>query len=463
MARHHRVRPGGTGHSVTSHRATHPGAAGLSASSPGTRTRYRSPVDIEDSPDEAAFRAEARDWLADNAPAKGSHADFSDAFFDPNVDAGWAIARSADWQRTLWAGGWAGISYPRQWAGRGGSLMQEMIFAEEMAGFGVMTGSFAVAHSMVGPAILAFGTDEQRARFIPAMLRGDEMWCQLFSEPGAGSDLAGLATRARRDGDGWVVNGQKVWTSHADTSQFGILLARTDVDAPKHRGITYFLLDMAAEGIDVRPLRQMTGESQFSEVFLTDVVIPDAAVLGGTAGIGQGWPAAVHTLANERAMIGSAAVMADVEPVVRLARRTGRIDDPVVRQELSAAHTRMQILRYLGYRARTAISQGKEPGPESSVIKLAFADHFRRTSSLAKSLSGSAGMLDDDGSEGASMLTWRFLFSPSTGIAGGTNEVQRSIIGERVLGLPREPRPPAAVVDPIHPRTERREPVGTTR
>jgi alkylation response protein AidB-like acyl-CoA dehydrogenase len=405
------------------------------------RTRYRPVVDIDDTPDEAAFRLEARAWLGAHAPAKGSADDFSEGFFDPDVDVVWLMARNAEWQRTLWDGGWAGISYPSEWYGRGGSLGQEMIFAEEAAGFGVITGGFAVAHSMVGPAILAFGTDEQRHRFLPAMLRGDEMWCQLFSEPGAGSDLAGLGTRAVRDGDQWVVNGQKVWTSNADTSRYGILLARTDPDAPKHRGITYFLVDMSTPGIEVRPLRQMTGESHFSEVFLTDVAIPASSVLGGPDAVGQGWRAAVHTLANERAMIGGNGSMSDVGPVVALARRVGRHRDPVVRQQLAAAHTRMAILEYLGYRARTAISQGQLPGPETSVMKLAFSEHFTELASLAKTLQGPAGMLADDGVAGSTTLTWRLLFSPSTGIAGGTSEVQRSIIGERVLGLPREERP----------------------
>jgi alkylation response protein AidB-like acyl-CoA dehydrogenase len=398
-------------------------------------------VDIDDSPDEAAFRLEARSWLRDHAPAKGSVDDFSEGFFDPDADVAWLMARSTEWQRTLWDGGWAGISYPRGWYGRGGTLTQEVIFDEEMSRFGVITGAFAVSHSMVGPAILAFGTDEQRHRFIPATLRGDEMWCQLFSEPGAGSDLAGLSTRAVRDGDQWIVNGQKVWTSNADTSQYGILLARTDPDAPKHRGITYFLVDMSTPGIEVRPLRQMTGESHFSEVFLTDVAIPTSAVLGGPDGVGQGWRAAVHTLANERAMIGGNGSMSDVAPVIALARRMGRLDEPVVRQALAAAHIRMQVLTYLGYRARTAISQGQAPGPETSVMKLAFASHFTELASLAKSLQGPAGMLADDGQPGSATLTWRLLFSPSTGIAGGSNEVQRSIIGERVLGLPREERP----------------------
>ena len=415
-------------------------------------------MDIDDTPEEAAFRAEARAWLEANAPAKGSPDDFSQAFFDQHADVADTMRRNADWQRRLWDAGWAGISYPREWYGRGGTLMQEVIFAEESADFGVIAGAFAVAHSMVGPAILELGTDEQRHRFIPAMLRGDEMWCQLFSEPGAGSDLAGLVTRAERDGDQWVVNGQKVWTSNADTSHHGILLARTDPDAPKHRGITYFLVDMATPGIEVRPLRQMTGESHFSEVFLTDVAIPASAVLGGPGEVGNGWRAAVHTLANERAMIGGSQAMTDVEPVVELARRLGALDDPVVRQELAAAHIRMRIIAFLGYRARTALSQGQAPCPETSVVKLAFSEHFRRLSSLAKALQGASGMLDDAG-DGGGLLTWRFLFSPSTGIAGGTSEVQRSIIGERVLGLPREERPP----EPSRAAITNREPVAATR
>jgi len=433
-------------------------------------------VDIDDSPDEAAFRAEARAWLEANAIPRGAPDDFADGFFEGMDDAE-LMKRSAAWQRTLWDGGWAGIGYPREWYGRGGSVMQEVIFAEEVADFGVTAGAFMVAHNMVGPAILELGTDEQRHRFLPAMLRGDEMWCQLFSEPEAGSDLAGLQTRARRDGDQFVVNGQKVWTSNADTADFGILLARTDVDAPKHRGITYFLLDMTTPGIDIRPLQQMTGDAHFSEVFLTDVTIPVSSVLGGEAGIGQGWPAAVHTLANERAMIGGNSLMVDLDDLVALARERGLIDDPNVRQQLAATHIRSELLTYLGYRARTALAHGRPPGPETSVVKLAMADHLSRSGSLAKALEGAAGMLDggtldgpgslpgpwraptagaagaDEGEgeeqpsaevAGARLRTWRFLHAPSIGIAGGTNEVQRSIIGERVLGLPRDPKPAPA-------------------
>jgi len=401
-------------------------------------------VDIEDSPEEAAFRAEARAWLEDHAVPRGDPDDWSEGFFDSAMDNDELMKRSAEWQRTLWDAGWAGISYPKDWYGRGGSIMQEVIFAQEMSHFGVSVGAFMVSHNMVGPAILAFGTDEQRHRFIPAMLRGDEMWAQLFSEPGAGSDLAGLTTRAVRDGDHFVVNGQKVWTSNAETSQWGILLARTDPDASKHRGISYFLVDMATPGIEIRPLRQMTGESHFSEVFLTDVEIPVDGVLGGPDQLGQGWPAAIHTLANERAMIGGGSHMTDLDALIELAGERGLRSDPVVRQELAAAHARTQILTYLGYRAQTAMSNGRAPGPETSIMKLFMAGHLRRMGSLGKAIQGADGMLNGTDADGSNLLTWRFLHAAAISIAGGTNEVQRSIIGERVLGLPRDPKPLAA-------------------
>ena len=412
-------------------------------------------MDIDDTPEEAAFRSEARAWLVANATAKGGPDDWSDGFFDASMADAELMDHSRRWQRCLWDAGWAGISYPTEWYGRGGTVVQELIFAQEMAAFGVSTGAFVVAHTMVGPAILALGTDAQRHRFLPALLRGDEMWCQLFSEPGAGSDLAGLATRAELDGDHWVVNGQKVWTSNAETSQWGILLARTDPTAPRHAGITYFLVDMTTPGLEVRPLRQMTGESHFSEVFLTDVAVPAANVLGGPSAVNQGWGAALHTLANERAMIGGNGHMADVSGLIALARAVGRAGDPTVRQQLAAAHTRDEVLRFLGYRARTALAQGRPPGPETSIMKLFMAGHLAELGSLGKALQGARGLLtggDDawstvgrdargpDEQTDPGILTWRFLYAPSIGIAGGTNQVQRSIIGERVLGLPREPK-----------------------
>jgi alkylation response protein AidB-like acyl-CoA dehydrogenase len=402
-------------------------------------------VDVADSPSEAAFRAEARAWLDVNAIPKGHPDDFTLNFFTAGADWQAIDERCRKWQRTLFDGGWAGISYPTSFGGRGGTTMDEVVFAQEMSRYGVHNGPFVVAHSMVGPAILEFGTPEQQRRFIEPMLRGDEMWCQLFSEPGSGSDLASLSTRAVRDGDEWVVNGQKVWTSSADSCEWGILLARTDPDAPKHRGITYFLLDMSTPGIDIRPLRQMTGDAHFSEVFFTDVRIPADHVLGGPVRVNDGWRAAIHTLANERNMIGSASVDEDFECLVALARQAGVDRDPVVRQHLARVKVHVELLRCLGYRMQTALSQGRAPGPETSVLKLLYGQHLREAMSLGKNLLGAAGMLEGTAGEWSGFVGYRFIWAAHTGIAGGTNEVQRNILGERVLGLPGEPRPGSSV------------------
>jgi alkylation response protein AidB-like acyl-CoA dehydrogenase len=398
-------------------------------------------VDVEDTPEDALFRAEARAWLSEHATPKGHPDDISRGFFEPSADWDRLEALARRWQRRLYEGGWAGIGFPKEHGGRGGTTMQELIFAQEVRRTGEHAGIFAVAHTMVGPAILAFGTREQQERFIEPMLRGDEVWCQLFSEPGAGSDLASLTTRAERDGDEWVVTGQKVWTSSADRSQWGVLLARTDPAAERHAGITYFLLDMATPGIEVRPLRQMTGEAHFSEVFLDGVRIPADLVLGGEAGVGQGWPAAIHTLANERHMIGGAPVDDDVDGLTELARAGGRLADPTIRQGIARAHTAAQLLRWFGYRVETALSRGEPPGPETSVVKLLYGAHLRDASALGKRLLGAEGLLDGEPGTWAGYFGYRFVWAPHSGIAGGTNEVQRTIIGERVLGLPREPRP----------------------
>ena len=396
-------------------------------------------MDFDDTPEEAAFRAEARAWLTEHAVPKGHPDDFSRSFFDPDADWDELVVRCTAWQRTLFDGGWAGISYPVEHGGRGGSLVEELIFAEEMDRFGVTNGAFMIAHTMVGPAILAFGTDEQKRRHIEPMLRGDEVWCQLFSEPGAGSDLANLSTRAVLDGDEWVIDGQKVWTSNSTWAHHGILLARTAPELPRHKGITYFLVDMSTPGIEIRPLRQMTGESHFSEVFFTDVRIPAGQVLGGPERINDGWRAAMHTLSNERASIGTAPTSLDTEGLLALAAAHGRVDDPVVRDELAAAIIRTRIVGYLGLRVQTAIRQGREPGPESSVVKLFFTEHIKRVGSLALELEGAHGLLDTrEGWPG--YFTQRFLYAPSLTIAGGSSEVQRNIIGERVLGLPGEPK-----------------------
>jgi alkylation response protein AidB-like acyl-CoA dehydrogenase len=390
-------------------------------------------VDFDESAEDSAFRAVARDWLADPDVAAIARS----AALRPGDDEVEWVTRAKRWQARLADAGWACITWPTVFGGRGGTANEASIFAEEVAKLGGSTGAFAVGISMAGPTIIAHGSDEQQARFLPPMLRGEEVWCQLFSEPGAGSDLAGLSTRAERDGDEWVVNGQKVWTSGAHYSDWGILLARTEPDRPKHRGITFFLLDMRTPGIEVRPLRQMTGAANFSEVFLTDVRVPHDQIVGELHG---GWAVAMTTLANERTFMGGGPRMLGVQDLVALARELGRAEDPRVRQGLAAAHTRAEIQRYLGLRVRTLTSQGRPPGAEASVAKLAAAWNLKRTGELALTIQGAMGMLADGDAPADGGWQRSFLGAPSIRIAGGSDEIQRNVIGERVLGLPVEPR-----------------------
>jgi alkylation response protein AidB-like acyl-CoA dehydrogenase len=401
-------------------------------------------VDFDDTPEEAIFRSEVRRWLDEHAPrrpaggmATGRGMALSEAAEREHV------TRCKGWQRTLYDGGWAGITWPKEFGGRGGRPMQQVIFNQEQAHYDVSSGAFAVAIGMVGPTLIAHGTDQQKERYLDAMLRGDELWCQLFSEPGAGSDLAGLATRAVPDGEGgWIVNGQKVWTSGAHFSDWAILLARTDPDQPKHRGITYFVVDMRTPGIEVRPLRQITGAAHFNEVFLTDVYIPATNVI---AEVNGGWGPAITTLANERTAIGGSGAGGAFGDMVALARRAGLDEDPVVRAQLAAAYTRGQLIRYLGLRVQTAISHGRPPGPESSVIKLALSRHMAETGDLVMALSGPYGALSDVSALDGGLWQQQFLGQWAIRIGGGTEQIQRNIIGERVLGLPGEPRVDKAV------------------
>jgi alkylation response protein AidB-like acyl-CoA dehydrogenase len=394
-------------------------------------------VDFDDTPEEAVFRAEANAWLTQHARAKGTaiagQRDRHNS--DPEADAR-HVAACKEWQLALYEGGWAGITWPKEFGGRGGTSLQQSIFNQEQSKFDVSTGLFAVGIGMVGPTLIAWGTEDQKRDHLDPLLRGDEVWCQLFSEPGAGSDLAGLSTRAERDGDEWVVNGQKVWTSGAHHSDHAILLARTDTEQPKHQGITYFLVDMSTPGVEVRPLRQINGIAHFNEVFLTDVRVPASNVVGS---VGTGWSVAQTTLMNERTLIGGGGglAFADLE---RLLRQTDRATDPLARQGVVDAFIRIQLLRYLGLRSQTAISQGRQPGPETSVLKLAVSQHTAATGDLAMALEGTRGMLMGEWTPDEGFWQQYFLGQWSVRIGGGTDQIQRNIIGERSLGLPREAR-----------------------
>jgi acyl-CoA dehydrogenase len=394
-------------------------------------------VDFDDTPEEAAFRAEARAWLAANAVAKGQPGDFSAGNFTGDIEPEEYVKRCRWWQGQLHDGGYAGISWPKQFGGQGGKAIQEAIFGEEQAKWGVSTGVFAVAHGMVAPTLMTHGTPEQQQRYLGPMLRGEELWCQLFSEPEAGSDLAGLKTRAVRDGDEFVIDGQKVWTSYAHAAEWGILIARTDASAERHAGITYFVVDMTSAGIDVRPLRQMNGEAHFNEVFLSGVRIPAANVIGE---VGGGWKVTVTTLSNERVAIAGGSGMSDPDRLRLLATELGATDDPLFRQRFAESWSRNEIIRYLKLRTRTAMSQGRRPGPEASIMKMAYSRYVKGLGALMIDVQGPYGQLSyPDALEGG-IFQQKFINAVQASIGGGTDEIQRNIVGERVLGLPREPK-----------------------
>ena len=396
-------------------------------------------VDFDDTPKEAAVREAARTWLEQSAPRReaGTLATRR-KWRDASTEAQLRHVRACkEWQRKLFDGGWAGITWPAEYGGRGGTAIEQAIFNQEMARFEVGAGALAVGVGMVGPTLIEWGTDEQKSSHLQTILSGDEVWCQLFSEPGAGSDLAGLRTRAESDGDTWVVNGQKVWTSLAQHSDWAILLARTDPDVPKHKGITFFLVDMTSPGVDIRPLRQIDGVAHFNEVFLTDVRIPSSQVVGP---VNEGWRVTHSTLQSERALIGGGEGVR-FEDLQALARSTGHSGDPVHRQELAKAYIRFELLRFLGLRVQTSLSRGLAPGSESSVMKLSYSQHTAALTDLALSLEGAAGMLGIEGAPDGGYWQQQFLSQWAVRIGGGTDQVQRNIIGERVLGLPREPDP----------------------
>ena len=389
-------------------------------------------MDFDDTPAEAAFRAEARAWLDAHATRREEGAGFG-GYLSRAEDHVEACKR---WQRTLYDGGWAGITWPKEYGGRGATPIEAAIFNQEQANYDVDAGVFMVAVGMVGPTLIAHGTDGQKERFLDPLLRGEEIWCQLFSEPGAGSDLANLGTKAVLDGDEFVVNGQKVWTSGAQHSDWGILLVRSDPDVPKHKGITYLLVDMRSPGIDVRPLRQINGVAHFNEVFLSDVRVPKENMVGE---LHQGWGPILTTLANERSAIGGGGGI-KFDHLAALARTTGGADDPLTRQELAKAYTRYELIRYVGYRVQTALSQGRPPGPESSTLKLAYSQHLAQTADLVLAMEGAGGTLDGaDALQGGVWQTY-FLGQWASRIGGGTDQIQRNVLGERVLGLPPEPR-----------------------
>ncbi len=394
-------------------------------------------MDFDDTPAEAAFRAEVRDFLSQHAKLKDGNAQAHAMSHDARSPEEAEHVRVAqEWQATLYDNGWAGITWPKEHGGRGGTILEQMVFNQELSRYEAPGGVFAQGIGMAGPTLIKHGTPEQQRRFLRPMLRGDELWCQLFSEPGAGSDLAALSTRAIRDGEEFVVNGQKVWTSSAHYSDWGILLTRTDVDVPKHQGITYLLVDMRSPGVEIRPLRQITGTAHFNEVFLTDLRVPVSQVVGE---VNRGWGVTMTTLTSERTLIGSGAT--DPMPgLLRLVERHGGADDPRTRQALADVHIRHQLIKFLGWRVQSAISRGQAPGPESSVLKLAHTGALTTVTNLALAIEGAAGSLMPSDDPDGRAAAFGFLSQFASKIGGGTDEVQRNIVAERVLGLPGDVR-----------------------
>jgi alkylation response protein AidB-like acyl-CoA dehydrogenase len=391
-------------------------------------------MDFEDTPDEAAFRSEARAFLQANTERRKPGAVEG---YRRGQDVPGAMERAKDFQRKKAAAGFVGIHWPKEWGGRGGTQIQNVIYNQEEAQFDVLSGIFGIGLNLAVPTICTCGTPEQRERFVPPAMRGDEVWCQLFSEPAGGSDLAALRTRAERDGDDWVVNGQKIWNSGAHYSDFGILVARSDPNVPKHAGLSYFILDMKTPGVQTKPIRQVSGSAHFNEVFFTDVRIPDSRRVGP---IGGGWKVALTTLMNERHGMRDSPGP-DFAELYTLAGQIEledgpAIDNAAVREKLAEFYVRSQGLKYTKYRGMTALSRGETPGPESSIIKVVAANKLQDILSYGLDLIGTAGGVMGEDMPVSGIFEEALLYSPALRLAGGTDEIMRNIIAERVLGLP---------------------------
>jgi alkylation response protein AidB-like acyl-CoA dehydrogenase len=398
-------------------------------------------MNFDDTPQEAAFRAEARAWIDANAP-RDLEADLKKSgFASMNVGDRDPIAVSKSWQKTKAEAGWACLHWPKEYGGRGATPIERVIWGQEEGVFSALSGTFTIGHGMCGPTLMAWASEEHKRRLLPTMASGEHIWCQLFSEPAGGSDLAGLRTRAEKAADGsgdWIINGQKIWTSGAQYSDYGILITRTDPNVPKHKGLTMFWLDMKSPGVEVRPIKQANGQSSFNEVYFTDVRIPDDQRLGE---VGNGWKVSLTTLMNERLSIGSGMPTGFPELFdycLNLQTMDGpAIDDAAVRSRLAQYAVKASGLKYTGMRAISALSKGETPGPENSIGKLVAGASMQELAMFALDLQGQAGVLNSPAeADAAGRFQAMLLRSPATRVEGGTDEILRNIIAERVLGLP---------------------------
>ena len=388
-------------------------------------------MDFNDTPEEARFREEAASWLAENAPT------------DETFRALTPLQQAKVWQKQKYDAGWACLGWAPDFGGRGASAIEEVIWRQEESQYDLPANFFLIGQGMIGPTLMAWGSDEDKARFLPPLASGEEVWCQLFSEPAGGSDLAALRTRAERDGDDWVINGQKIWTSGAHYSDYGVIVVRTDPTVPKHKGLSYFYVDMKAPGVEIKPIKQLTGDSDFNEVYFTDVRVSDSQRLGE---VGQGWQVSLTTLMNERAAIGGSFGQMDVSLAMSVAEEVeidGRsaLEDAAVRARIANWYVQEAGLKYTGYRSLTALSRGALPGPENSIGKLVGAPKMQAMSSYLMDLLGASGAIADESlAAKAGIIQRAYMGAPGLRIAGGTDEIMANIIAERVLGLPQEPR-----------------------
>jgi alkylation response protein AidB-like acyl-CoA dehydrogenase len=376
-------------------------------------------MDLTLTESEAAFRDELRRWLDENDPGP------------PPSGPGELVQFELEWQKKLYAGGWAGVSWPQEYGGRGATLIEQAIFLEELARARAPRPANILGLVMGGPVVIAHGNEDQKERFLQPILSAEEIWCQGFSEPESGSDLASLKTRAVKTDGTWKVTGQKVWTSYAHVAKWCMLLARTDPDTPKHKGITYFILDMDQPGVEVRPLPQITGDPEFNEIFLEEAEIPDENIIGD---VGGGWQVAITTLMFERAGLGAAAVLGlrrTLDELVEVIRERGLEDDPLIRQRIAELRIGIEAMRLGGLRAMTETMKRGVPGPEGSLGKWQWADYNQGLTELANEILGPEGMRAD------TEWSYRFLRARGNSIEGGTTEVLKNVIAERVLGLAR--------------------------
>lgn len=387
-------------------------------------------MDFSDTPQEAEFRNKARAFLKANATPK------REAKLRKDETEAELIKRAKAWQKLKADNGWACLHWPKEYGGQGATPMELIIWGQEEAHYDVPIGPFAIGLGMCGPTVIAFAGEEQKQRYLPKMVSGEEIWCQLFSEPAGGSDVANLRTRAVKDGDEWVINGQKVWTSGAQFCDYGILLTRSDPSVPKHKGLTMFIVDMKAPGVEVKPIKQASGHSGFNEVYFTDVRIRDDHRLGG---VGEGWKVSIVTLMNERLAVGSAGGP-DAGELLALAQRlevndAPAIQDRAVRDRIASWYCEQAGLKFTKLRVQSALSRGGTPGPENSITKIVSANKLQGIGSFGMDLMDMGGVLvDEQPMEGQFQAAW--MTAPGYRIAGGTDEILRNIIAERVLQLP---------------------------